>query len=105
MPPVPNRRASPACSPRIRKSTASSSQGYGTGAMKALQNADRPMVPIVAAAFNGTGVACAQTKGAKCWLGANPPSLSAEAIKLAVDMLEHRQEARPTRPCCSTRPA
>ena len=63
------------------------SQAYGTGAMKALQNADRPMVPIVGAAFNGTGVACVQTAGAKCWLGANPPSLSAEAIKLAVDVL------------------
>ncbi|CDX50611.1 ABC-type sugar transport system periplasmic component-like protein [Mesorhizobium plurifarium] len=64
------------------------SQGYGTGAIKALQNADRPMVPVVAAAFNGTGVTCAETKGAKCWLGANPPSLSAEAIKLAVDILD-----------------
>ena len=64
------------------------SQGYGTGAMKALENAGRPMVPVVAAAFNGTGVACAQTTGAKCWLGAKPPSLSAEAIKLAVDMLD-----------------
>jgi len=63
------------------------SQAYGTGAMKALENADRPQVPIVAAAFNGTGVACLQTKGAKCWLGANPPSLSAEAIKLATDVL------------------
>jgi ribose transport system substrate-binding protein len=61
-------------------------QAYGTGAMKALQNAGRPMVPIVAAAFNGTGVACAQAN-AKCWLGANPPSLSAEAMKVAVDAL------------------
>jgi len=62
-------------------------QAYGTGAIKALQNAGRPLVPIVAAAFNGTGVTCAQL-GAKCWLGANPPSLSAEAIKLAVDLLD-----------------
>ena len=72
------------------------SQGYGTGAMKALQNADRPLVPIVAAAFNGTGVACAQTTGAKCWLGSNPPSLSAEAIKLAVDVIEGRKPADTT---------
>jgi ribose transport system substrate-binding protein len=64
------------------------SQGYGTGAIKALQNADRPMVPVVAFAVNGTGVMCAQTAGLKCWLGANPPSLSAEAIKLAVDILD-----------------
>ncbi len=63
------------------------SQGYGTGAIKALQNAGRPLVPVVAAAFNGTGVVCAQTSGAKCWLGSNPPSLSAEAIKLAVDVI------------------
>jgi ribose transport system substrate-binding protein len=63
-------------------------QAYGTGAMQALADADRPQVPIVAAAFNGTGVACAQTEGAHCWLGANPPSLSAEAIKLAVDLLD-----------------
>ena len=69
------------------------SQGYGTGAMKALQDADRPLVPIVAAAFNGTGVACVQTKGAKCWLGSNPPSLSAEAIKLAVDVLDGKKPA------------
>jgi ribose transport system substrate-binding protein len=63
-------------------------QAYGTGAMQALTDAERPQVPIVAAAFNGTGVACAQTEGAHCWLGANPPSLSAEAIKLAVDVLD-----------------
>ena len=72
------------------------SQGYGTGAIDALQNADRALVPIVAAAFNGTGVACAQTEGAKCWLGANPPSLSAEATKLAVDVLDGKQPADKT---------
>ena len=72
------------------------SQGYGTGAINALQNADRPLVPIVAAAFNGTGVVCAQTKGAKCWLGANPPSLSAEATKLAVDILDGKKLAGKT---------
>jgi ribose transport system substrate-binding protein len=69
------------------------SQGYGTGAIKALQNAGRPLVPVVAAAFNGTGVVCAQTAGVKCWLGANPPSLSAEAIKLAVDVLDGKKPA------------
>jgi ribose transport system substrate-binding protein len=67
-------------------------QAYGTGAMQALENAGRPMVPIVAAAFNGTGGACVQAK-AKCWLGANPPSLSAEAIKLAVDVLDGKTPA------------
>jgi ribose transport system substrate-binding protein len=71
-------------------------QAYGTGAMQALADADRPLVPIVAAAFNGTGVACAQTTGAHCWLGANPPSLSAEAIKLAVDLLDGKAPADTT---------
>jgi ribose transport system substrate-binding protein len=70
-------------------------QAYGTGAIKALQNAGRPLVPIVAAAFNGTGVVCAQ-EHVKCWLGANPPSLSAEAIKLAVDVLDGQQPANAT---------
>jgi ribose transport system substrate-binding protein len=63
-------------------------QAYGTGAMKALENAGDPLVPIVAAAFNVTAVECAQTPGAKCILGANPPYLSAEAIKLAVAILD-----------------
>lgn len=63
-------------------------QGYGTGAMKALQDAGRPLVPITAFSYNGTAVACAQTEGAKCILGSNPAYLSSEAIKLAVDILD-----------------
>jgi ribose transport system substrate-binding protein len=72
------------------------SQAYGTGAIKALQDAGRPLVPITAAAFNGTAVACVQTKGAKCILGANPPYLSAEAIKLAVAIIEGKKPASTT---------
>lgn len=72
------------------------SQAYGTGAMKALQDAGRPIVPITAAAFNGTAVACLQTPGAKCILGANPPYLSAEAIKLAVDILDGKKPPEKT---------
>jgi len=68
-------------------------QAYGTGAMKALQDAGRPPVPIAAAAFNGTAVACVNTPGAKCILGANPPYLSAEAIKLAVEILDGKKPA------------
>jgi ribose transport system substrate-binding protein len=68
-------------------------QAYGTGAIKALQTADRKMVPIVAAAFNGTAVACLQTSGVTCVLGANPPYLSAEAMKLAVDVLDGKAPA------------
>jgi ribose transport system substrate-binding protein len=63
-------------------------QGYGTGAMKALEDAGRPLVPVTAFSYNGTAVACAQTDGAKCILGSNPAYLSSEAIKLAVDILD-----------------
>ncbi len=69
------------------------SQAYGTGAMKALQAAGRPMVPITAAAFNGTALACLDTKGAKCILGPNPPYLSAVALKLAVSVLDGARPA------------
>jgi ribose transport system substrate-binding protein len=69
-------------------------QAYGTGAMKALQDAGRKMVPIVAAAFNGTAVACLQTPGVKCVLGANPPYLSAEAMRLAVQILDGKPPAQ-----------
>jgi ribose transport system substrate-binding protein len=64
------------------------SQAYGTGAMKALQEAGRPMVPITAAAFNGTALACLNIPNAKCILGPNPPYLSAEALRLAVAVLD-----------------
>src|SRR6185437_3083909 len=63
-------------------------QGYGTGALKALQDAGRPVVPFTAFSYNGSAVACAQTAGAKCIFGANPAWLSAEAIKLAVSILD-----------------
>jgi ribose transport system substrate-binding protein len=63
-------------------------QGYGTGALKALQDAGRPVVPFTAFSYNGSAVACAQTAGAKCIFGANPAWLSSEAIKLAVQILD-----------------
>jgi ribose transport system substrate-binding protein len=63
-------------------------QGYGTGAMKALADAGRKIVPVTAFSYNGTAVACAQTAGAKCILGSNPAYLSSEAAKLAVDILD-----------------
>jgi ribose transport system substrate-binding protein len=69
-------------------------QAYGTGAMKALQDAGRKMVPIVAAAFNGTAVACLNTAGATCVLGANPPYLSAEALRLSIDVLDGKKPAK-----------
>jgi ribose transport system substrate-binding protein len=61
---------------------------FGTGAMQALKDAGRPMVPVTAFSFNGSAVACAQTEGAKCILGSNPPYLSAEAIRMAIEILD-----------------
>lgn len=63
-------------------------QGYGTGALKALQDAGRPVVPVTAFSYNSTGITCARTSGAKCILGVNPAYLSAEALRLAVDVLD-----------------
>jgi ribose transport system substrate-binding protein len=62
--------------------------GYGTGAIKALQDAGRPMVPIVMFAYNGSATACVQTAGVKCFIYTHPPFLSADALKLAVDVLD-----------------
>src|SRR4051812_42565013 len=63
-------------------------QGYGTGAIKALQDAGRKVVPVTAFSYNVAAATCAQTQGAKCILGSNPAFLSSEAIKLAVDILD-----------------
>lgn len=63
-------------------------QGYGSGAIQALKDAGRPMVPVVGFSYNVAALTCAQTEGAKCILGSNPAYLSSEAIKLAVDILD-----------------
>jgi ribose transport system substrate-binding protein len=63
-------------------------QGYGSGAIKALQDAGRPIVPVVGFSYNSTAVTCAKTAGAKCILGSNPAFLSSEAIKMAVGILD-----------------
>ncbi len=62
--------------------------GYGTGAIEALKDADRPLVPIVMFAYNGSATACAEEPGLKCLIYTHPPYLSAEALKLAVDILD-----------------
>ena len=64
--------------------------GYGTGAIQALKDAGRPLVPIVAFSYNGTATECATEKepGLKCFIYTHPAYLSAEAIKLAVDVLD-----------------
>lgn len=63
-------------------------QGYGSGAIQALLDAGRPIVPVTGFSYNGSAVACAQTEGARCILGSNPAYLSSEAIKLAVEILD-----------------
>ena len=68
-------------------------QGYGVGAIKALQGAGRPIVPVTAFSYNISGVTCAQTQGAKCILGVNPAYLSSEAIRLAVEVLDGKSQA------------
>jgi ribose transport system substrate-binding protein len=63
-------------------------QGYGTGAIQALKDAGRPLVPIVMFAYNGSATACATEPGLKCLVYTHPPYLSADAIKMAVDILD-----------------
>ncbi|TIT47805.1 MAG: sugar ABC transporter substrate-binding protein, partial [Mesorhizobium sp.] len=46
-------------------------QGYGSGAIQALKDAGRPIVPVVGFSYNVAAVTCAQTQGAKCILGSN----------------------------------
>jgi ribose transport system substrate-binding protein len=67
-------------------------QGYGSGAIQALKDAGRPIVPVTGFSYNVSAVTCAETDGAKCILGSNPAYLSSEAIKLAVEILESGQK-------------
>ena len=71
------------------------SQAYGTGAIKALQDAGHKLVPITAAAFNGTAVTCLKVS-VPCILGPNPPYLSAVALRLALDVLDGHAPASKT---------
>lgn len=66
-------------------------QGYGAGAIKALQDAGRPIVPVTGSPFNLSTTTCLQTAGAQCILAPNPAYLSAEALKLAVDILDGKK--------------
>lgn len=70
-------------------------QGYGSGALKALKQAGKQPVPIAAFSYNGSAVDCVKTAGARCILGANPAYLSAEALRLAVEVLDGKQPNRP----------
>jgi ribose transport system substrate-binding protein len=85
------------------------SQGYGAGAIKALEDAGRKVVPITGSSFNVSTVTCARTPGAACILASNPPYLSAEALKLAVEILDgkipHQKHILVNGPFLTTDPA
>jgi ribose transport system substrate-binding protein len=69
-------------------------QGYCTGAIKALQAAGDPLVPMVCQAYNQTFLALAQDKGASGFIMANPAYLSVLAMNTAVKVLEGHKEAK-----------
>ena len=77
-------------------------QGYGAGAIKALQDAGRPIVPVVGFSYNVHRDRPALRRPAPSASSAsNPAYLSSEAIKLAVDILD-RQEAGRALTCWSS---
>jgi ribose transport system substrate-binding protein len=71
-------------------------QGYGSGALKALKQAGHAPVPVTGFSYNSSAVDCAKIEGAKCILGANPAYLSSEAIKLAVETLDGKRANKPS---------
>ena len=69
-------------------------QGYCTGAMKALQAAGHPLVPMLCQSYNQTYVALAQTSGASGFIMANPAWLSVLAMQTAVNVIEGKTEPK-----------
>lgn len=77
-------------------------QGYCTGAIKALQAAGKPLVPMLCQAYNQTFVALASDKGASGFIMANPAWLSVLAMQTAVNVLAGKTENKTdelTPPC------
>ena len=77
-------------------------QGYCTGAMKALQAAGHPQVPMLCQSYNQTYVALAKTSGASGFIMANPAWLSVLAMQTAVNVIQGHHEAKTnelTPPC------
>jgi ribose transport system substrate-binding protein len=70
-------------------------QGYGSGALKALKQAGHAPVPVTGFSYNSSAVDCAKSAGAKCILGANPAYLSSEALRLAVNVLDGKEANKP----------
>jgi ribose transport system substrate-binding protein len=69
-------------------------QGYCTGAIKALQAAGKPLVPMLCQAYNQTFVALATDKGASGFIMANPAWLSVLAMQTAVEVLQGHTEPK-----------
>jgi ribose transport system substrate-binding protein len=69
-------------------------QGYCTGAIKALQAANHPLVPMLCQSYNQTYVALATDKGASGFIMANPAWLSVLAMKTAVDVIQGQHPAK-----------
>jgi ribose transport system substrate-binding protein len=69
-------------------------QGYCTGAIKALQAAGKPLVPMLCQAYNQSFVALATDKGASGFIMANPAWLSILAMQTAVNVLSGKTEAK-----------
>jgi ribose transport system substrate-binding protein len=77
-------------------------QGYCTGAIKALQAAGHSLVPMLCQSYNQTYVALATDKGASGFIMANPAWLSVLALKTAVEAIEGKKPAKSdelTPPC------
>jgi ribose transport system substrate-binding protein len=69
-------------------------QGYCTGAIKALQAANHPLVPMLCQSYNQTYVALATDKGASGFIMANPAWLSVLAMQTAVQAIEGKHPAK-----------
>lgn len=70
-------------------------QGYGSASIKALQQAGHKLVPVVGYSYNVSLTTCAQTPGAQCAFGSNAAYISAEAIRLAVRILDGQASRAP----------
>ena len=77
-------------------------QGYCTGAIKALQAAGHALVPMLCQSYNQTYLALLQQKGASGFIMANPAYLSILAMNTAVQVLEGHSQPKTdelTPPC------
>jgi ribose transport system substrate-binding protein len=70
-------------------------QGYGAASIKALQQAGHKLVPVIGYSYNVSMTTCAKTPGAQCAFGSNAAYISAEAIRLAVRILDGKASRSP----------